>query len=203
MAELHCGNIPRYDDYPSLWTDTAGSGETLPMNCLTWFEAFAFCAWDGGRLPTEAEWDYAAAGGAEQRQYPWWPAHHHEELDFAGHVNLTRPKPVGSSSPATDGKWGHSDLAGNVEEWTLDLFADYYANGPGSAHGFPVPCVDCANLASPRDGERVFRLTRGGYGEAISSATSDRIPHTPSSKGMFPLSGGLIGARCARAASEP
>jgi sulfatase modifying factor 1 len=53
------------------WTDQPGANEALPINYVSWLEAFAFCAWDGGRLPTLAEWSYAASGGAEQRYYAW------------------------------------------------------------------------------------------------------------------------------------
>ena len=53
------------------WTDQPGANERLPINDVTWFIAFAFCAWDGGRLPTYAEMDFAASGGSEQRVYPW------------------------------------------------------------------------------------------------------------------------------------
>src|SRR5258706_4854411 len=53
------------------WTDAPGANESLPMNCITWYEAMAFCAWDGGFVPTESEWNYAAAGASEQRGYPW------------------------------------------------------------------------------------------------------------------------------------
>ncbi|WP_438023210.1 formylglycine-generating enzyme family protein [Sorangium sp. So ce233] len=48
-----------------------GENEARPIRCVSWSVAFAFCAWDGGRLPTEAEWNHASAGGSEQREYPW------------------------------------------------------------------------------------------------------------------------------------
>ncbi|MFO0743254.1 MAG: formylglycine-generating enzyme family protein [Labilithrix sp.] len=53
------------------YTKAPGPNDSKPMTHMTWFEAFAFCAWDGGRLPTFAEWNFAAAGGDEQRVYPW------------------------------------------------------------------------------------------------------------------------------------
>src|SRR6185503_5212427 len=100
------------------------------MNCVSWFEAFAFCAWDGGRLPTETEWNYAAAGGNEQRVYPWGANIDltKASYDCAGDGSGTGTPncmfsdmlPVGSRSPQGDGKWGQADLAGNVWEWTLD-----------------------------------------------------------------------------------
>jgi formylglycine-generating enzyme required for sulfatase activity len=53
------------------WTDAAGANEHKPITNVPWMVAFAFCAADGARLPTQAEWDFAAAGGADQRVYPW------------------------------------------------------------------------------------------------------------------------------------
>lgn len=133
------------------WTDTAGANEALPMNCITWYEAMAFCIWDGGYPPTEAEWNFSASGGDEQRAYPWSNPTNSLAIDcsFANYdvnvpsgtycVNGTTGglNRVGGESPKGDGKWGQSDLVGNVWEWTLDWYAASY---PSST------CDDCANL---------------------------------------------------------
>jgi formylglycine-generating enzyme len=156
------------------WTVTAGVNETRPMNCVRWYEAFAFCIWDGGRLPTEAEWNYAAAGGNEQRQYPWSNppssttidatyASYECSADPSGGCTVTDLLDVGSL-PAGNGRWGHADLAGNVREWTRDYFADPY----------PLPCNNCSNRTQGTTPNRVIR--GGGYGQMIAELlTSHRF----------------------------
>lgn len=133
------------------WTDEPSAFEDWPINCITWYEAMAFCVWDGGFLPTEAEWNYAAAGGDEQRAYPWSNPAASLTIDVS-HASYGCQGPgcnaitaVGTK-PAGDGRWGQSDLAGNVFEWTLDWSGSYTS-----------PCVDCANL-SPS----AYRESRGG-----------------------------------------
>ena len=162
-ASLHCGN--------SHWTSMPDAYESYPMNCLTWYVAFAFCAWDGGRLPTEAEWNYAAAGGSEQRRKAWssppatstidpsyatYGCFGHggsPTYDEAGTPNCVAADilAVGVHSPKGDGKWGHADLGGSMFEWVLDVYQSPYAQSD---------CVDCANTND--DGTSSSRVIRGG-----------------------------------------
>ena len=177
------------------WTDTPGANESRPMNCINWYDAFAFCAWDGGRLPTEAEWNYAAAGGSEQREYPWGSgidatrASYNVDStsqcmgDGVAGCSLTDLVPVGSK-PTGNGHWGHSDLSGNVLEWTLDYYFQPYS---------PSTCNDCAAL-SPSGS----RMMRGG------NFNSDAAHARSSNRGfdMSPIVRYYAGgSRCARAAS--
>lgn len=142
------------------WTDSPGANETKPINCVSWTVAFAFCAWDGGRLPTEAEWEYAAAGGVRNRLFPWGnqsPGTDTERAVYGcrygsfGDCDATKIAPVGSA-PAGNGLWGHADLAGNVYEWVLDAYGGDWFEGGGAS------CQDCADTRWSQP----FRVRRGG-----------------------------------------
>jgi formylglycine-generating enzyme required for sulfatase activity len=97
-----------------------------PRMCLTWFEAEAYATWRGGRLPSEAEWEYAARGPTST-VYPWGDTFDREAANV---LNSVAPKPVGSYP--TGASWvGANDMAGNAMEWVADWLAvDYYATSP-------------------------------------------------------------------------
>ena len=92
--------------------------QRLPMNCLTWHIAQAFCLWDGGRLPADVEWQRALVAD-DERPYPWGTAPPHSRFAVIGSDS---PAVVGSRSPKGDGAWGQSDLVGNVGEFVIDAY---------------------------------------------------------------------------------
>jgi len=107
--------------------DTWQTGNAvLPKNFLDWYTAAAVCAMDGGRLPSDAEWRYAAVGGEEDRAFTWGadpqtPERAVYNCTGNGDVScsLSDILPVGSRA-AGAGRWGHQDLAGSMFEWTID-----------------------------------------------------------------------------------
>lgn len=188
------------------WTEAPGSNDSLPITCTSWYESYAFCIWDGGFLPSEAEWKYAAAGGNEQRAYPWGSAPPGSRNEYAiydccypsgecisssgrdtctGVVNVA---PVGFAKKGV-GRFGQFDLVGSVWEWLLDRYADTYAN----------PCTDCAYLTA---GTRNRVLPGAGFHTGATLGATLLYSYNRSSvsydadsyRGDY-----AVGLRCARA----
>jgi formylglycine-generating enzyme required for sulfatase activity len=149
-----------------------------PAVIVTWDEAEAFCEKAGGRLPTEAEWEYAARGGREGAIYPWGdetPADKPGAPNGAA-LESDRPRPVKSY---TANGYGLFDIAGNVWEWTADvgtLYRDEARIDPlGAAAGST-------------------RIVRGGsFGDDPGNLrVSNRTPNRPDRVNVN------VGFRCAR-----
>ena len=163
--------------------------ENLPITCVNWWESYAFCIWDGGFLPSEAEWEYAAAGGTQQLEYPWGSAAPGANNEYAIY-DCDYPTPSGSCTGVTNiapvgtptlgaGAWGQLDLSGNLLEATMDAYETYVA-----------PCADCAYLAVALGST----VVRGGLFSSQPSylAPPVRIMSSASNRGSD------IGFRCAR-----
>jgi formylglycine-generating enzyme required for sulfatase activity len=159
---------------------------------VNWWEARAFCIWDHGFLPSEAEWEYAAAGGDQQREYPWGttdPGSSNRYAIFSCNYPTGNPAncsedvsniaPVGTAALGA-GRWTQVDLGGNVWQWMLDSNSAY------------VPCTDCAFLTED------LPVVRGGsFNLDVSTLVpSLRDSYSPDVRDY------IIGFRCARTASQ-
>ncbi len=190
-------NLECYPHYAT-WTAEAGANETLPINCTNWYEASAFCIWDGGFLPSWAEWEYAAAGGSQQRQYPWGSTDPSTNSQHAIHgdqsgtcyfpgvgtcTGIVNIAPVGTATEGA-GLWGQLDLAGNIWEWDTD----------GNSYDYVNPCTDCANFTEASGPLSSSRIAGGGNFEDTGSSLM------PTSRLVSPQMQRAIdlGFRCAR-----
>jgi len=131
------------------------SKKSHPMVKVTWDEAQSYCKWVGGRLPTEAEWEYAARRGKDGLKYPWGNERSHEEANYwrsGGRDIWKNTAPVGSF--AANG-FGLYDTAGNVYEWIADWYDEEYyqrslaVDPPGPSRGRQRVVRGGAGLINP------------------------------------------------------
>jgi formylglycine-generating enzyme required for sulfatase activity len=147
--------------------------ENHPINCVEWYQAQAFARWAGSRLPTEAEWEYAARSGGKEQRYPWG----NEEATCARAVmddggdgcGKDSPWPV-CSKPQGNSTHGVCDLAGNVWEWVQDPYHSSYTGAPSDGSAW--------------EGGASGRVFRGGswYSSASGLRPAYRIWRGPSGR---------------------
>lgn len=156
-------------------------GDNRPRENLTWFEARDHCAARGGRLPTEAEWEYAATG-PDNLIYPWGNELITDNLVFDQNNNNETAE-VGSR-PAGVSWVGALDMVGNVLEWTSSIYSPY-----------PYKANDGRENPDDTTSERVYRSSINSYID-FGASTAIRFRALPETRDWF------IGFRCVRDYAE-
>ncbi len=166
------------DHTPRFWDNEYYNNPDYPIARIDWYDAYAYAAWAGKRLPTEAEWEKAARG-LDGRNFPWGNQWDTARCNLSG-----EPKPVGSIE-AGKSIYGCYDMSGSVHEWCADWYLDtYYTETPYK------------NPKGPDSGIR--RVIRGGsrFSKPFQIRTFTRKSEQPN---LFNVA---LGFRCAKDVKE-
>ena len=177
MNDIGSTFVPRWL-LPSQPTRPGWAQDDHPVVNVSWFDATVFCEFMGGRLPTEAEWEYAARGGNADAIYPWGNEYSGDQANgrgMQGRDRWERSAPVGSFPP---NGFGLFDMIGNVWEWTSSVYRPY-----------PIK-----RRWTRRPASRKARVVRGGswYDDPQDLRVSIRNDDSPADRDDD------LGFRCAR-----
>jgi len=178
VADGTCDDLSLHEDLPSRCQDLAPD---QAQGCLDWFQADAFCQWAGGRLPSEAEWEFAARSRGEAYRYPWGDAEPTCTLARLGCSDCSEDNlaPV-CTHPDGNTEQGVCDMAANAIEWVEDWYHPTYKGAPINGRAWDEQINS-------------YRTMRGGgVGSCEEPETTQRVFHDPE------FFYGGMGARCAR-----